>query len=78
MIKLRLTFQKSNHPMCNSNHHSSEKYMYMYIYIKHYLLYHAVLRQSIKKKKKNIRGIRIKSVVYLDFEMQQKNFRSLI
>lgn len=29
-----------------------------------------ILRQSIKKK--NIRGIRIKSVVYLDFEMQQK------
>lgn len=28
--------------------------------------------------KKNIRGIRIKSVVYLDFEMQQKNFPSLI
>lgn len=36
-----------------------------------------ILRQSIYiyiyiLKKKNIRGIRIKSVVYLDFEMQQK------
>lgn len=59
--------------MCNSNHHSSEKYIYVYIStIYCTMLYYFKTKYQKKKKKKNIRGIRIKSVVYLDFEMQQK------
>lgn len=61
-----LLSKNQNCPMCNSNHHSSEKYIKALFIVPCCI----VLRQSIKKK--NIHGIRIKSVVYLDFEMQQK------
>lgn len=58
--------------MCNSNRQFFRK-VYICVYIKALFIVPCciILRQSIKKKK-NIRGIRIKSVVYLDFEMQQK------
>lgn len=61
--------------MYNSNHHSSLKCIYIYIYVYKSTIYCTMLYYFKTKYtyiKKNIRGIRIKSVVYLDFEMQQK------
>lgn len=52
--------------MCNSKHHSSEKHIFKST------IYCTMLYYFKTKYLKKNHGIRIKSVVYLDFEMQQK------